>query len=105
MSPMRLVHTASAGADFQLPGVMTPVYFEQSGVVAWRSMSGDWFGVPLLEWIPAERKIYETLSFAVILDYASSPGGLARLRRQVIRAIPAGKVRPRKLEQLKGGRA
>lgn len=105
MSPMRLVHTASAGADFQLPGVMTPVYFEQSGMVAWLTMSGDWVGVPLLDWLPAERGVYEKLSFAVILDYASSPGGLARLRRQVIRAVPAEKVRPRKLEQLKGGRA
>lgn len=105
MSALRLVYTASADADFHLPGVMTPVYFERSGIVAWRSMSGDWFGVPLLDWIPAEREVYERLSFAVILDYASSPGGLARLRRQVIRAVPAGKVRPRKLEQLKGGRA
>lgn len=101
MKPMRLVHAASTIASFHLPGVMTPLYFERSGIVAWYSITGDWFGVPLSDWIWAENQIYKGLSFALILEAVSRPGGLADLRRQIIRAIDSELVRPYTLDQLK----
>lgn len=105
MNSMRLVHTASTTASFHQPGVMTPLYFERSGIVAWYSITGDWFGVPLSDWIWGEHQIYKGLSFALILEAVSRPGGLADIRRQIIRSIDPARVKPYTLDQLqaKGG--